>query len=100
MQNSGIFDQSKLIPNAEGIVWMVFFCVGMLEIALELASHDAAYEEVASKYFDHFITIKQAMQRAGGRDGNELWNEEDGFYYNHIRLIISLEHSAPSVGVK
>ena len=89
---SGMFDQSKPLPNgemfeqAEGVFWMAFYCVVMLDIALELASLNSHYENVASKFLEHFVAITEAMEKVGGKADNGLWNEEDGFYYNHIRL--------------
>ena len=88
----GIFDRSKPLPTggvleqADGTAWMAFFCVVMLDIALELAVYyDKVYEDMASKFFEHFIFIIDAMNNIGGeKDG--LWNEEDGFYYDHLRL--------------
>lgn len=84
----GLFDRSKPLPNgmileqADGTAWMAFFCVTMLDIALELACHDKVYEDMASKFFEHFVAIVDAMNQMGGEG---LWNEEDGFYYDHLR---------------
>ena len=63
---------------------MAFFCVVMLSMSLELALHDHVYEDMASKFFEHFVAIVDAMNKLGGGEG--LWNEEDGFYYDHLRL--------------
>ena len=88
--HAGFFDQSKPLPTggvleqAEGTAWMAFFCVVMLEIALELAVHNPAYEDQASKYFDTFVSIVDAMNNLGEKDKG-FWNEEDGFYYDHLR---------------
>lgn len=88
LDNVGIFDRSKPLPNggvleqADGSAWMAFYCTTMLAIALELASQDPAYEDVASKFFEHFVAIADAMNTLGG---NGLWNEEDGFYYDQVR---------------
>lgn len=85
----GIFDRSKPLPTggileqADGTAWMAFFCVVMLTMALELAMHDPVYEDMASKFFEHFVSIVDAMNKLGGGEG--LWNEEDGFYYDHLR---------------
>ncbi len=89
--HSGIFDRSKPLPTggvleqADGTAWMAFFCVIMLDIALELALYyDPIYEDMASKFFEHFVYIVDAMNNIGGRaDG--LWDSEDGFYYDHLR---------------
>ncbi|MGA2712138.1 MAG: glucosidase [Bryobacteraceae bacterium] len=88
LDNVGIFDRSKPLPNgsvleqADGSAWMAFYCTTMLAIALELASEDPAYEDVASKFFEHFVAIADAMNTLGG---SGLWNEEDGFYYDQVR---------------
>lgn len=87
LDNIGIFDRSKNSPiggrldQADATGWMAFYCVTMLTIALELAREDESYEDVASKFFEHFIAICDAMNDLG-KGG--LWNEEDGFYYDHI----------------
>jgi hypothetical protein len=61
---------------------MAMYCTTMLAIALELASEEPAYEDLASKFFEHFVAISDAMNSLGGTG---LWNEEDGFYYDQIR---------------
>lgn len=71
------------MEQADGTAWMAFFCVVMLTMALELAVHDPVYEDMASKFFEHFVSIVDAMNKLGGGEG--LWNEEDGFYYDHLR---------------
>jgi hypothetical protein len=87
LDNIGIFDRSKTSPiggrldQADATGWMAFYCVTMLTIALELAREDESYEDVASKFFEHFIAISDAMNDLG-KGG--LWNEEDNFYYDHI----------------
>ena len=91
MTCAGIFDQSKPLPNGEsfeqagGVVWMAFFCVMMLDIALELANQKPAYEKAASKFLDHFVAIIEAMECVGGKKSNGVWNEEEGFYCDQIR---------------
>ncbi len=88
LDNIGVFDRSKSSPvggqldQADATAWMAFYCTSMLTIALELAREDPSYEDVASKFFEHFITIADAMNNLG-KGG--LWNEEDGFYYDHLR---------------
>ena len=62
---------------------MAFFCVVMLDMALELALHDPVYEDMASKFFEHFVQIADAMNELNG--GMGLWNHKDGFYYDHLR---------------
>ncbi len=87
LDNIGVVDRSKLPPGyrleqADGTAWMAFYCVSMLSIALELALHRPVYEDIASKFFEHFVAIADAMNTAGGHG---LWHEEDGFYYDHLR---------------
>ncbi|MGI8991646.1 MAG: MGH1-like glycoside hydrolase domain-containing protein [Bryobacteraceae bacterium] len=87
LDNIGIFDRSKPLPQgqvleqADGTAWMAFYCSTMLSMALELASEDPAYEDVASKFFEHFVAIADAMNGLGGFG---LWDEEDGFYYDQL----------------
>jgi len=87
LDNIGIFDRSKDSPlgghldQADATAWMAFYCSTMLSIALELAREDPSYEDVASKFFEHFVAIADAMNSLGGG----LWNEEDGFYYDHLQ---------------
>ena len=61
---------------------MAFYCTTMLAMALELAQEDPAYEDVASKFFEHFVAIADAMNTLGGTG---LWDEDDGFYYDQLR---------------
>ena len=87
LDNVGIFDRSKPLPSgqvleqADGTAWMAFYCTTMLAISLELAKDDPIYEDIASKFFEHFIEIADAMNTLGG-DG--LWDEQDGFYYDWL----------------
>lgn len=89
LDNIGVFDRSRPLPGggrleqADGTAWMAFFCGTMLSIALELASRDPAYEDLASKFFEHFVAIADAMNRFGGTG---LWDEEDGFYYDEFHV--------------
>jgi hypothetical protein len=89
LDNIGVFDRSRPLPGgahleqADGTAWMAFFCATMLSMALELARVDAAYEDIASTFFEHFIAITDAMNSLGGVG---LWNEEDGFYYDRVML--------------
>jgi mannosylglycerate hydrolase MGH1-like protein len=71
------------LEQADGTAWMAFYCTTMLSIALELASEDPVYEDLASKFFEHFVAITDAMNSLGG-DG--LWDEHDGFYYDQLRV--------------
>ncbi len=87
LDNIGVFDRSKPLPTgghlhqADGSAWMGFFCASMLTIALELAAENPAYADMASKFFEHYVEIADAMNSVAP---NGLWNEEDGFYYDHL----------------
>jgi hypothetical protein len=89
LDNIGVFDRSKPLPSGEtleqsdGTAWMAFYCLTMLSMALELARDDPAYEDVASKFFEHFVAIADAMNTMGG---NGLWDETDGFYYDQLHV--------------
>ena len=89
LDNIGVFDRSKPLPTggfieqADGTAWMAMFCLMMLRIAIELMPHDRSYEDIASKFFEHFLYIASAMNRLG--DGG-LWDEQDGFFYDWLRL--------------
>lgn len=89
LDNIGVFDRSKKLPvdghleQADGTAWMAFFCAELLAMGLELAAHDAAYEDMASKFFEHYLAITTAINTL---DGTGLWDEEDGFYYDHLHL--------------
>ncbi|KAI9788029.1 MAG: hypothetical protein M1835_002519 [Candelina submexicana] len=90
LDNIALFNRSEPLPTggvleqADSTGWMAFYCLSMLNIALELAKHRRIYEDIASKFFEHFILISDAMTfRAGGKE-NSLWNEADGFYYDVI----------------
>jgi len=89
LDNIGVFDRSKPLPTgghleqADGTAWMAFYCSTMLSMALELASGDPAYEDVATKFFEHFVAIVDAMNAMGGAG---LWDEADGFYYDQLHV--------------
>ena len=91
LDNIGVFDRSAPLPSggfleqADGTAWMAFFCQGMLNIALELVTVDPSYEDIALKFLDHFLRIAGAMDRAG-EHADELWDEEDGFFYDVLYL--------------
>jgi hypothetical protein len=91
LDNIGVFDRSAALPmggrleQADGTAWMAFYCQCMLQIALELALHDPVYEDLAAKFYEHFLWIAGAMDRVGV-EHDELWDEEDGFYYDVLRL--------------
>ncbi len=87
LDNIGVFDRSKPLPTgghleqADGTAWMAFYAATMMSIALELSRENPATEDVASKFFEHFVAITDAMNTLGG---NGLWDEEDGFYYDQL----------------
>ncbi len=91
LDNIGVFDRSADLPTgghleqSDGTSWMAMFCLNMLAIALELAHEDEAYEDVATKFFEHFVYISDAMNNLGHED-TELWSERDGFYYDVLHL--------------
>jgi hypothetical protein len=91
LDNIGVFDRSKPLPTgghlaqSDGTSWMAMYTLNLLGIALELASEDSTYEDVASKFWEHFLQIAHAMNNIGA-DGVELWDEEDGFYYDVLHL--------------
>jgi hypothetical protein len=91
LDNIGVFDRSRPLPTggyleqADGTGWMALYCQNMLEIALELALHEPVYEEMALKFFEHFLYIAAAMDRMGDND-EDLWDGEDGFFYDLLRL--------------
>ncbi len=91
LDNIGVFDRSAQLPTggsleqADGTAWMAFYCQCMLEIALILTEYDPMYEEVAFKFIQHFIWISYAMDRIG-ENHDEMWDEEDGFFYDLLRL--------------
>jgi hypothetical protein len=91
LDNIGVFDRSKPLPTgghleqSDGTSWMAMYTLNLLAIALELAVEEPAYEDVASKFWEHFIYIAHAMSHRG-RDGMGLWNEEDGFFYDVLKL--------------
>ena len=97
LDNIGVFDRSAPLPTgghleqSDGTSWMGMYCLNMLAIALELAKEDTAYEDVASKFFEHFVHIAHAMNDIGV-DGTSLWDNEDGFYYDVLRLPNGEQH--------
>ena len=88
LDNIGVFDRSKPLPTggflqqSDGSAWMAFYCLTMLSMALELAQENPVYEDLASKFFEHYIGIADAMNKEGGG----LWDDEDGFYYDKLKL--------------
>lgn len=89
LDNIGVFDRSRPLPSgvsleqADATAWMAFYCGTMLSMALELACGDPAYEDVASKFFEHFVSITDAMNSLGGTG---LWDDGDGFYYDQLMV--------------
>jgi len=89
LDNIGVFDRSKPLPTggylqqADGTAWMGFYCLTMMSMALELALTRPAYEDMASKFFEHFIAICESTNTFGGTG---LWDEEDGFYYDQLKI--------------
>ncbi len=87
LDNIGVFDRSKSLPTgghleqADGTAWMAFYCSSMMSIAFELADGNPAYSQIAYKFFSHYVAIAEAMNSL---DGSGLWDEEDGFYYDHL----------------
>jgi len=91
LDNIGVFDRSAPLPTgghieqSDATSWMGMYCLNMLTIALELARDNRAYEDVASKFFEHFVYICRAMNNIGG-ENIELWDREDGFFYDVLHL--------------
>jgi hypothetical protein len=89
LDNIGVFDRNQPLPDgsrieqSDGTSWMATYCLIMLSIALELAGFNTAYEDVASKFVEHYLFICHSMNNMG-EDDLELWDEEDGFYYDAI----------------
>jgi hypothetical protein len=93
LDNIGVFDRNTPLPNggfvnqADGTSWMAMYCLNLMRIAQELALHNPVYEDIATKFFEHFLFIAQAMTNIGGDDeGVGLWDEEDRFYYDQLNL--------------
>ncbi len=91
LDNIGVFDRSAKLPTgghldqADGTAWMAFYCQCMFEIALILTEHDSMYEDVAFRFFEHFLWITYAMDRMGKQHEN-MWDDEDGFFYDLLHL--------------
>ena len=89
LDNIGVFDRSRALPTggfieqADGTSWMAMYSLSLMDMALEIAQTDPAYEDVASKFFEHFVYIAESLN-AFGKEG--LWHEEDGFYYDVLHL--------------
>jgi hypothetical protein len=91
LDNIGVFDRSNALPQgglleqADATSWMGMYCLNLLAIALELAAHSPSYQDVANKFFEHFLLISKAMTEPTD-DGFTMWNEEDGFFYDVLHL--------------
>jgi hypothetical protein len=91
LDNIGVFDRSQPLPTggrlaqSDGTSWMAMYCLNMLALALELSKEDDTYEDVASKFWEHFLYIADAMNNLGD-DDLSLWDEEDGFYYDVLHM--------------
>jgi hypothetical protein len=91
LDNIGVFDRSAPLPTggyinqSDGTGWMAMYCLNLMSIALELAHHDHAYEDLAAKFFEHFLYIAQAMTNMAGQ-GIGLWDEQDEFFYDELYL--------------
>ncbi|MGH2607445.1 MAG: MGH1-like glycoside hydrolase domain-containing protein [Tepidiformaceae bacterium] len=91
LDNIGVFDRSAPLPTggtieqSDGTAWVGMYCLNMLAIALELARDNPAYEDVASKFFEHFVYIAYAMNNIAG-EGIQLWDREDGFFYDVLHF--------------
>jgi len=96
LDNIGVFDRSKPLPTggfisqADGTAWMAAYALNLMQTALELAKADAVYEDIATKFFEHFLYIAEAMTDMGGEATGEgatgLWDEQDQFYYDMLNL--------------
>ncbi len=91
LDNIGVFDRNDTFPDgsrleqSDGTSWMGMFCLNMLRIALELARENPVYENIATKFFEHFLSIAAAMNNLGGK-GIGLWDDEDEFYYDVLHM--------------
>ncbi len=91
LDNVGVFDRSRpppgfgMVHQADGTAWMAMYALNMMRIALELALHNDVYESTASKFFEHFLLIAEAMTDMGG-EGFGLWDEDDEFYYDEVDM--------------
>jgi hypothetical protein len=99
LDNIGVFDRSAPLPTggyleqADGTAWMALFTQNMVELSVELAAHDPTYEDLAFKFVEHFTYIAAGMNQRGGEG---MWDEEDGFYYDLLRLPGRQRHATQS----
>ncbi len=91
LDNISLFDRSAELPTgghidqSDGTSWMGFYSLGMMKIALELAWENPVYQDLATKFYEHFLGIAHAMTHQGP-EGTSLWDEEDGFFYDALHL--------------
>jgi hypothetical protein len=101
MDNIGVFDRSSDLPTgghidqSDGTSWVAMYCLNLMRIALELSQTKPVYQDLASKFFEHFLYIAQAMTNIGG-DGIGLWDEEDEFYYD----VLHTDHRSVQLKVR
>jgi len=93
LDNIGVFDRSSQLPTgghidqADGTSWMAMYALNLMRIALELAQHNRVYEDIATKFFEHFLHIAEAMNHIGGDEGGVgLWDDDDKFFYDVLHL--------------
>jgi hypothetical protein len=92
LDNIGVFDRSSPLPTggfinqADGTSWMAMYCLNLMRIAMELALHNPVYQDIATKFFEHFLNIAEAMTNMGGKAGLGLWDDQDQFYYDELNL--------------
>ncbi len=91
LDNISLFDRSKSIPSgghidqADGTAWMAFYCILMMRMALHLSLEEPYFQDIATKFFEHFLRIAGALTNCGGK-GHHLWNDDDGFFYDAVHL--------------
>lgn len=91
LDNIGVFDRSNMIPGggvleqADGTSWMAMYCLNMLEMALEISQYNPSYEDVTTKFFEHFVYITESLNRIG-ENWTGSWNEEEGFFYDVLSM--------------
>jgi len=91
LDNIGVFDRSASLPTGgyieqcDGTAWMAMYCLNLLAIALELCRHDPTYQDVATKFMEHYVYIAHALNDIG-EDGLSIWDEADGFFYDVLHL--------------
>jgi Mannosylglycerate hydrolase MGH1-like glycoside hydrolase domain len=91
LDNIGVFDRSNTIPGggqleqADGTAWMAMYCLNMLEMALEISQYNPAYEDVTTKFFEHFVYIAESLNRIG-ENWTGSWDEEEGFFYDVLAM--------------